>query len=104
MTQRPIAARLIRRQKLLTAEARRLLAELLHALEHTAWQAGSPRTAGPEFADEKGMQLGCRGPTAARCAHRIGGLSRHLLGDGGARAVRRAAVGSPTLPRRRSMT
>jgi glutamyl-tRNA synthetase len=43
---------------LLTAEARRLLAELLPALEHTDWRSGSLEQRVREFADKKGIKLG----------------------------------------------
>ena len=43
---------------LLTVDSRRLLADLLCALDHTPWQTGSLEQRVREFADEKGMRLG----------------------------------------------
>jgi glutamyl-tRNA synthetase len=57
VTKRPIALD-DQAARLLTAEARQLLAELLHALEHTAWEAGPLEQRVREFADEKGIPLG----------------------------------------------
>jgi glutamyl-tRNA synthetase len=57
VTKRPIAMD-DKAAKLLTAEARQLFAELLHALEHTAWEAGPLEQRVREFADERGVQLG----------------------------------------------
>jgi len=57
VTKRPIAID-DKAAKLLTAEARQLLAELLHALEHAAWEAGPLEQRVREFADERGVQLG----------------------------------------------
>jgi glutamyl-tRNA synthetase len=58
VTKRPIALD-DKAARLLTAETRRLLAELLHALENAAvWEAGSLEQQVRKFADEKGIQLG----------------------------------------------
>jgi glutamyl-tRNA synthetase len=43
--------------KLLTEEARQLLAELLHCLEQVIWEAGSLEERVRKFADEKGIAL-----------------------------------------------
>ncbi len=57
VTKRPIVLN-DKAAKLLTTQARQLLAELRHALEHTAWEAGPLEQRVREFADEKGIQLG----------------------------------------------
>jgi glutamyl-tRNA synthetase len=57
VAQRPIAMD-DKAAKLLTGESRRLLAELRHALEHTAWQASALEQRVRKFADEKGSKLG----------------------------------------------
>src|SRR5437899_2975748 len=44
--------------KLLTREARQLLAELLHALEHAVWEAGPLEQQVRNFAEGKGIQPG----------------------------------------------
>jgi glutamyl-tRNA synthetase len=57
VAQRPIALD-DRAAKLLTRESRRLLAELLHSLDHSAWQASALEQRIRKFADEKGIGLG----------------------------------------------
>ena len=57
VTKRPIALD-GRAAKLLTGEARQLLAELLHALEHAVWEAGSLEQQVRNFAEGKGIGLG----------------------------------------------
>jgi glutamyl-tRNA synthetase len=57
VTQRPIPLD-DKAAGLLTADARRVLAELLPALEHTDWRTGSLEQRVREFADEKGIKLG----------------------------------------------
>ena len=57
VTKRPIALD-DRAAKLLTGEARQLLAELLHALEHAVWEAGSLEQQVRNFAEGKGIGLG----------------------------------------------
>jgi len=57
VTKRPIALD-DKAAKLLTGEARQLLAELLHALEHAVWEAGSLEQQVRNFAEEKGIGLG----------------------------------------------
>jgi glutamyl-tRNA synthetase len=44
--------------KLLAGEARQLLAELLHALEHAVWEAGSLEQQVRNFAERKQIGLG----------------------------------------------
>ena len=57
VTKRPIALD-DKAAKLLTGEARQLLAELLHALEHAVWEAGSLEQQVRNFAEGKGIGLG----------------------------------------------
>ncbi len=57
VTKRPIALD-DKAAKLLTREARQLLAELLHALEHAVWEAGPLEQQVRNFAEGKGIQLG----------------------------------------------
>ena len=57
VTKRPIALD-DRAAKLLTGEARQLLAELLHALEHAVWEAGSLEQQVRNFAEGRGIGLG----------------------------------------------
>jgi glutamyl-tRNA synthetase len=57
VTRRPIALD-DKAAKLLTGEARRLLADLLHALDHAAWETSSLEQRVRQFADEKGVGLG----------------------------------------------
>jgi len=57
VSERPIAPD-DKAAKLLTAEARQLLADVLHALEHAAWEAGALEQQVRKFADSKGIGLG----------------------------------------------
>jgi len=57
VTKRPIALD-DKAAKLLAGEARQLLAELLHALEHAVWEAGSLEQQVRNFAEGKGIGLG----------------------------------------------
>ncbi len=57
VTKRPIALD-DKAAKLLTGEARQLLAELLHALKHAVWEAGSLEQQVRNFAEGKGIGLG----------------------------------------------
>jgi len=56
VTKRPIASD-DKAAKLLTGEARQLLGELLHVLEHTAWEASSLEQQVRKFAEGKGLGL-----------------------------------------------
>ncbi len=57
VTKRPIALD-AKAAKLLAGEARQLLAELLHALEHAVWEAGSLEQQVRNFAERKEIGLG----------------------------------------------
>jgi glutamyl-tRNA synthetase len=57
VTKRPISPN-DKAAKLLTAEARQLLAELLHALEHTVWEAGPLEQQVRKFTEGKKVGLG----------------------------------------------